>query len=269
MAYVIAIGNEKGGSGKSTTSMHIFAAFAHSGYKVGAIDLDLRQKSFFRYVEYREATAKAKKINLPMPITYTLSASANDSKDAAKSEEENEFAKALNALDKHCDVILIDCPGSDTYYARMAHAAADMLITPMNDSFIDFDMLARVDGQTGKILGPSVYAEMVWEARQLRGKAGLKPTDWIVVRNRISTIEAKNRRRVSEKLNEFSKRIGFRVVPGFSERVIFRELFTQGLTLLDLPILGKSYFSMSNVAARQEMRDLISALKFSDFKFDI
>ena len=221
MAHIIVTGNEKGGSGKSTTAMHIFAALARAGHSVGALDLDLRQQTFFRYLENREA-----------------------------------FARRTG---QDCDFVIIDCPGSDSFYSQMAHASADTLITPINDSLVDFDLLARVDPETGKVLGPSIYSEMVWKSRQLRARAGLKPVDWVVLRNRVSTLHARNKRRVGEAVQELSERIGFRIVPGFSERVIFREMFLNGLTLLDLKDQGFT-FSLSHIAARQEVRDLVRAL---------
>ncbi len=269
MARIITFGNEKGGSGKSTTSMHVFAALAHSGYSVGVIDLDLRQRSFFRYLENRQRTIEATGIALPMPKRITLSAAENDSVTKNKAQEENDFTLAVEILEPDVDVIIIDCPGAYTNYANMAHSIADVLITPINDSFVDFDLLATIDPVTGKIEKPSVYAEMVWDARRLRQKAGLPAIDWVVVRNRISNVEARNRRKVSSKLSEFSKRIGFRVVTGFSERVVFRELFTRGVTLLDLPMLGERGKSLSNVAARQEMRDLMKAIDLKGFDIQI
>lgn len=268
MAHIITFGNEKGGSGKSTTAMHIFAAAAVSGYSVGALDLDLRQLSFFRYLENRQKTIDATGIALPMPKIHTLEEANFDSKSETHVVEEGYFTKALNELEKDCDIILIDCPGSNSNYARMAHSVADTLVTPMNESFVDFDMLARVDPTSDKIIGPSLYAEIVWDARNLRHRAGLEPLDWIVIRNRMSTNEAKNRHRISSKLKEFSSRIGFRTAPGFSERVIFRELFTRGITLLDLPLMGKRSLTMSNVSARQELRELIKEMRLKNFNFD-
>ncbi|MEM6467817.1 MAG: division plane positioning ATPase MipZ, partial [Pseudomonadota bacterium] len=156
------------------------------------------------------------------------------------------------------------CPGSHTRLRQLAPSLADSLVTPLYDSLIDFDLLARIDPGTGKVQGPSVYAEMVWKARQLRAKAGLKPVDWLVLRNRMATLEARNRRKVSAALEELSSRIGFRIAPGFSERVIFRELFLNGLTLLDLRDVGGMRFSMSNVAARQELRELMRALNLPE-----
>lgn len=264
MAHIIVLGNEKGGSGKSTTSMHIFAALARSGHKVGVLDLDLRQQSFFRYLENRDRFIARKGIKLPMPVRADLAYSVEDSVAAAKAEEEQRFAEALDTLERDCSYILIDCPGAHTRYAQMAHSAADTLITPMNDSLIDFDLLARLDPDTGKVLGPSIYSEMVWNARQLRASAGLKAVDWVVLRNRISTLNAKNKRRVGAALTELSKRIGFRVIPGFGERVVFREMFLSGLTLLDLKDTGESSLNLSNIAARQEVRDVIKSLNLPD-----
>ncbi len=269
MARIITFGNEKGGSGKSTTSMHVFAALAHSGYRVGVIDLDLRQRSFFRYLENRQRTIEATGVALPMPKRISIKEGQSDSRAENKSNEENDFTLAVEMLEEDVDVILIDCPGAFTNYAQMAHSIADVLVTPINDSFVDFDLLAKVDPVTGEIEGPSIYSEMVWDARRLRQKAGLPAIDWIVVRNRISNVEARNRRKISAKLKEFSKRIGFRVVPGFSERVVFRELFTRGITLLDLPMLGEGKLNMANVAARQEMRDLMKQIDLKGFDIEI
>jgi chromosome partitioning protein len=269
LAYIVVLGNEKGGSGKSTTAMHVFAALARSGLRVGAMDLDLRQRSFFRYLENREAFIARKAVPLVMPHRIALEQSTLDSAEAAQAEEEARFAEALAEMDRLTDVVIIDCPGAHTRYAQMAHAAADTLITPMNDSLIDFDLLARIDPATGKVLGPSIYAEMVWKSRQLRARAGLKPVDWVVMRNRVAMLEAKNKRRVGSALASLAKRIGFRVVPGFSERVVFRELFLSGLTLLDLRDAGEGALSMSRLAARQEVRDLMRALDLPGVKIAV
>jgi chromosome partitioning protein len=175
MAHIIVLGNEKGGSGKSTTAMHLMSAIARSGHKVGAIDLDLRQQSFFRYIDNREAFCVNNDVKLPLPKRVSMLLSSKDSQKEAQAEEELRFAEALSALEAECAFILIDCPGAHTRYAQMAHSVADTLITPMNDSLVDFDLLARLDPATGKVFGPSIYSEMVWSARQLRSQAGLKP----------------------------------------------------------------------------------------------
>jgi chromosome partitioning protein len=252
MAHIIVVGNEKGGSGKSTTSMHVATALVRSGFRVGALDLDLRQKSFGRYVENRRAYLARAGLELPSPDYRDLP----EAEQSEIAEGENPFDKRLSAvvaeLEKVSDFIIIDCPGSHTRLSQVAHSLADTLITPLNDSFVDFDLLARIDPETNKVKGPSIYSEMVWSARQLRARAGLKPIDWIVLRNRLGAQQMHNKKKVGAALEDLSRRIGFRVAPGFSERVIFRELFPRGLTLLDLRDTGVEQLNISNIAARQD-----------------
>ena len=259
MAHIIVVGNEKGGSGKSTTSMHVATALTRMGHRVAALDLDIRQRSFGRYLENRAYFIGKENLDLPSPTLGTIaSTSPNDT---------DPLSDAMTALEDDHDFILIDCPGSHTRLAQMAHMLADTLITPLNDSFIDFDLLARMSPE-GKVLGPSIYAEMVWGARQGRQAAGAGPIDWIVLRNRLGTQAMHNKRKVGTALGQLSKRIGFRVAPGFAERVIFRELFPRGLTLLDLKDVGTEQLSMSNIAARQELRELMTTLNLPGVKVD-
>ncbi|EKE45690.1 hypothetical protein OCGS_0307 [Oceaniovalibus guishaninsula JLT2003] len=253
MAHIIVVGNEKGGSGKSTTSMHLATALVRMGHSVGCLDLDLRQQSFGRYVENRLAWLAKAGLDLPSPEFRQLPDIGGDH------TADRRLGTAVEGLQDR-NFILIDCPGSHTRLSQVAHAMADTLITPLNDSFVDFDLLARIDSDSAKILGPSVYSEMVWTARQARAQAGLKPIDWIVVRNRLGTQQMINKKKMGAALERLAKRIGFRVAPGFSERVIFRELFPRGLTLLDLKDTGVGGLNMSNIAARQEVRDLVKAL---------
>ncbi|MBW0157999.1 division plane positioning ATPase MipZ [Sedimentimonas flavescens] len=261
MAHIIVTGNEKGGSGKSTTSMHVATALARMGWKVGALDLDLRQRSFGRYVENRLAYMAREGFDLPTPDYRLLPEVDPASLTPGENPYDHRLSAAVAELEPVCDFIIIDCPGSHTRLSQVAHSLADTLITPLNDSFIDFDLLARIDPETSKVTGPSIYSEMVWAARQLRARAGLKPIDWIVLRNRLGAQQMHNKRKVGEALEQLSKRIGFRVAPGFSERVIFRELFPRGMTLLDLKDLGVDNLNISNVAARQELRDLLKELR--------
>jgi chromosome partitioning protein len=260
MARIIVVGNEKGGSGKSTTCMHVATALSRMGQKVGALDLDLRQKSFGRYIENRRAYMAQAGLNLPTP-DYRDLPEADASLPQGENAQDQRLTRVIEAMDKEMDYIVIDCPGSHTRLSQVAHTMADTLITPLNDSFVDFDLLARVDGLTGKIKGPSIYSEMVWGARQMRAQAKLQPIDWIVVRNRLGAQQMHNKKKVGAALEELSRRIGFRVLNGFSERVIFRELFPRGLTLLDLKDTGVDQLNLSNIAARQELRDLMAGLK--------
>ncbi len=268
MAHIIVVGNEKGGSGKSTTCMHVATALARMGHRVGALDLDLRQKSFARYIENRRAFLAREGLKLATPDYHDLPPVDEGALPKGENPFDQRLSAAVSELEPASDFIIIDCPGSHTRLSQVAHSLADTLISPLNDSFIDFDLLARIDPETGRVKGPSIYAEMVWQARQLRAQAGLKPIDWIVVRNRLGAQQMHNKKKVGAALDDLSKRIGFRVAPGFSERVIFRELFPRGLTLLDLKDTGVEQLNLSNIAARQELRDLIAALNLPGVRPD-
>jgi chromosome partitioning protein len=261
MARIIVVGNEKGGSGKSTTCMHVATALARMGHRVGALDLDLRQRTFARYAENRRAYLAQAGLDLPSPDYQDLPEAEPESTGSGENAQDRRLTRAIEEMHAKKDFIVIDCPGSHTRLSQYAHTLADTLITPMNDSFVDFDLLARVDPTTGQVKGPSIYAEMVWSARQLRAAAGMTPIDWIVIRNRLGAQQMHNKRKVGAALDDLSRRIGFRVISGFSERVIFRELFPRGLTLLDLRDAGSEHLSLSNIAARQELRDLMTALR--------
>ena len=269
VAHIIVVGNEKGGAGKSTVSMHVATALSRLGHKVGALDLDLRQKTFGRYIENRLAFCVRQGLDLPTPDYRDLPQVEKASLAAGENVYDRRLSAAVSGLERASDFILIDCPGSHTRLSQVAHSLADTLITPMNDSYIDFDLLAHVDPETNKILGPSVYSEMVWNARQLRSQAGLPPMDWVVVRNRLGAQQMHNKKKIGDALTDLSKRIGFRVAPGFGERVIFRELFPRGLTLLDLKDVGVLQMNISNVAARQELRDLMKGLNLPKVEIDI
>jgi chromosome partitioning protein len=241
--------------------MHVATALARMGHRVGALDLDLRQKTFGRYVENRRAFLARSGLALATPDCHDLPEAETDRLSPGGNAFDQRLSAALAAMEPVSDFIVIDCPGSHTRLSQLAHALADTLLTPLNDSFVDFDLLARFDAESGKVKGPSIYAEMVWNARQMRAQAGRRPIDWIVLRNRLGAQQMHNKKKVGDALEDLSRRIGFRVAPGFSERVIFRELFPRGLTLLDLKDTGVDHLTMSNIAARQEVRDLISALK--------
>lgn len=262
-AHVVVLGNEKGGSGKTTTCMHLIVALLRLGFSVGSVDLDSRQRSLTRYIENRRQTMLREGVNLPQPHHVVLQKSPFNIQAEAETDERDRFGMALTRLLTTNDFVVIDSPGSDTYLARMAHSYANTIITPINDSFVDLDVLATVDGQTFKIIKPSIYSEMIWEQKLSRAKRDGGSIEWIVMRNRLSNLNAKNKLLVTQVVGELSRRIGFRVAPGFSERVIFRELFLQGLTVLDImEAAGASVsMSLSHVAARQEVRDLLKILR--------
>lgn len=266
MAHIIVVGNEKGGAGKSTVAMHVATALARIGLRVGVLDLDLRQMTLGRYLENRQAFITKQGIDLPSPVFIPLPKIDEAQLPEGAHAADHRLYAAIGEAKQTCDFVLIDCPGSHTRLARVAHSLADTLITPLNDSFVDFDMLARVDTDGEEILGPSVYSEMVWSAKQPRAQAGLTPIDWIVLRNRVGSQAMINKDKMERVIGKLAKRIGFRTAPGFSERVVFRELFPRGLTLLDLRDTGVRALSVSNIAARHELRDLIKALNLPGVK---
>ncbi|WP_336987533.1 division plane positioning ATPase MipZ [Altererythrobacter aquiaggeris] len=249
--YRITFANEKGGTGKSTTAVHVAVALAYRGAKVAAIDLDPRQRTMHRYLENRDETQMRREVSLPTAICETFTGST-----VAELEE------MASRLGEEADFLIFDTPGRDDPFARHAATEADTLVTPLNDSFVDFDLIGQVDAETFKVRKLSFYAELIWEARLKRSRAQIdenrREMDWIVVRNRTQHVEARNKLRLDKALNELSKRVGFRIAKGLSERVIYRELFPSGLTLLDKGQLGE--LGTSHLVARQELRSLIAGL---------
>jgi chromosome partitioning protein len=260
-AHVIVFGNEKGGSGKSTAAMHVAVALLRAGARVGTIDVDARQGTLTRYVENRRAWATTRNLPAPVPEHRAVTPSTLPHRAEAEADERARLDAACAELLAGCDYIVADTPGSDTFLSRHAHTFADTLVTPLNDSFVDLDLLARIDPDTLKVVRPSLYAETVWKQRQLRAMAGGRPVDWLVMRNRLSALAARNKRDMGAVLEQLAKRIGYRLAAGLSERVIYRELFLKGLTLLDLREEKTGIaMTMSHVAARQEVRDLVAAM---------
>lgn len=257
--YIIVLGNEKGGTGKSTVAMHIITNLLRSGYSVGSVDVDARQGTLSRYVENRRARKEKTGEDLPLPDHVPIFRSKLESIPAAEAEESSTFTDVFNRL-KQNDFIVIDTPGNDTHLSRLAHSHADTLITPLNDSFIDLDMLVRVNADSHDILRPSTYSEMVWDQKKQRAMRDNGSIDWIVLRNRLSSINSRNKEEMERVLSALAKRIGFRLVAGFGERVIFRELFLNGLTLLDMKE-SNTVLTLSHVAAKQELATLINMIQ--------
>jgi len=254
--YIIVLGNEKGGTGKSTVSMHVIVSLLRKGFTVGSIDVDARQGTLTRYTENRKATAE--KVSIPVAEHIPLLPSQHASREQATQEDQQSLQDALAQLAHH-HFILIDTPGSDSPLSRAAHAMADTLITPLNDSFVDLDMIVRLKSETLDVLKPSIYAEMVWEQKKQRAIRDRGSIEWIVLRNRLSSINARNKEQMEEIMQLLSKRIGFKYLPGFGERVIFRELFLSGITVLDLEDCGLP-MSLSHVSAKQELHALIDGM---------
>lgn len=264
------VGNEKGGAGKSTIAIHLAASLLYGGASVGVIDLDLRQQSMGRFFGSRRAWLAANPaVTLPEPTVFAL---APDSAALARAAAEDKlplFEAALHRAMEHSEFLIIDTPGGDTALSRAAHAVADLIVTPMNDSFVDFDMLGQVDPVTLDLLKPSLYSETVWNSRKQRAATGGKSIDWVVLVNRLAPVEARNRRRLEERMAALSRRVGFRIGPGLRDRVIYRELFPFGLTAADLSAKVRPVpVSLQHVAARQELRGLMHAVGLAAYAGD-
>ncbi len=262
-AHVIVLGNEKGGSGKSTTALHVAVALLKAGQRVATIDLDSRQKSLSHYIENRQAWARRTGIDLQVPhhTCVTLGVSMQIAEN--ESAEASQFAAAVSALEQAYDFIVIDSPGTDNYLMRLAHSMADTLISPINDSFLDFDVLGSVDPATYAVVGVSHYATMVRAARRQRRLLDGVVADWVVVRNRLSMLGSRNKQLIADVLDQLAIRLGFRAIDGLAERVVYRELFPRGLTALDdldETTLGQRP-NMAHVTAREEVMALLRQLK--------
>jgi chromosome partitioning protein len=263
-ARVIVVGNEKGGSGKSTVAMHVSIALLKLGYRVASIDLDTRQKSFTGYIENRRTWAErvGRALELPDHLCLEHESAENEALGCTA------LADKIDALGETHDFIVIDTPGREGSLTRLAHSMADTLITPLNDSFVDFDILGTVDPETFAVSAVSHYAQMIDDVRRQRDLVGNGATDWIVLRNRLSMVNTRNKRLVGQALNQLSQMLGFRTVDGFAERMIFREFFPRGLTAMDdlnEATLGTRP-TMSHVTARQEVASLINAMGLASAK---
>ncbi|HMN86471.1 MAG TPA: division plane positioning ATPase MipZ [Bauldia sp.] len=259
---MIVLGNEKGGTGKSTTAMHIIVALMKSGCRVASIDTDSRQRSLTRYLENRGRWARETGRPLEIPAHYVVRLGAGEAVREIEAREFSAYADIIDKVERDFDFVVVDTPGSDSYLMRLSHAMADTLVTPVNDSFVDLDVLGRVVPGTRRVEHLSQYAELVRSARAERLRVDGTGSDWVVVRNRLSPLVSRNQLKVSDGLFALSGAAGFRIANGISERVIFREFFPIGLTALDRldrETLGGEP-TMSHVAARQEIRELIAAL---------
>ena len=243
-ARIIVVGNEKGGAGKTTVTTHLAVGLLYEGARVAVIDLDLRQQSTAHFFANRATWSAAHPdAQLPFPAVITRESDETVGGMIARAE-------AMGAT-----TVILDTPGADTPESREAHGRADLIITPINDSFVDFDVLGVVDPISLQLKRPSHYSEAVWEARKVRAADRKGVIDWVVLRNRLASIEARNTKRVDERVQALSRRVGFRTMIGLRDRVIYRELYPFGLTVSDLgPAVKPIPVSMGHVSGRQELR---------------
>lgn len=255
---VIVVANEKGGSGKSTIAANVAIGLMRAGHSVATIDLDSRQRSLTHYIDNRLVWARETGLDLPTPAHLCFD---EDGEFATQDDVvgREAFAEAIESLSAENGIIVIDTPGHMHYLSRMAHSLAETLITPLNDSFVDLDVLGSVDPNTFAVTGTGHYADIVGEGRRTRIAGEL---DWIVLRNRLSTTKTRNKQLVGNALAELSQQLDFRIVDGLAERMIFREFYPRGLTAadaLDKTTLGVRP-TLSHLTAALEMQGLLRAV---------
>ena len=284
--HVVVVGNQKGGSGKSTFAMHIIVALLKAGKRVACFDLDLNQQTLTRYLANRREWDRKHSRKLEMPDHYPVKerdaygTARNlkqfiahfkkdgrahkddfvDSSGLSHSADLRQFISQLREIgraDKH-DFIVIDTPSGVQHLSLIAHGMADTLITPINDSFFDLDVLVAMESSD---LEPqlSAYANMVWRALEARSKVSGHATDWIIVRNRLEPVELNNQRQITVVLDVLQRKLGFRIARGLLERPAYREFFAAGLTVFDFAEGSESSaeFDQTNSIARVEVERLI------------
>jgi chromosome partitioning protein len=281
---VIVIGNQKGGSGKSTFAMHIIVALLKAGKRVACFDLDLNQQTLTRYLANRREWDRKHGQKLELPDHYPVKerdaygtarnlkqfimqfkkngrAQKDDFIDnLSHSADLRQFISQLREIgrtDNH-DFIVIDTPSGMQHLSLIAHGMADTLITPINDSFFDLDVLVAMESSD---LEPqlSAYANMVWRALEARSKVSGGATDWIIVRNRLEPVESNNQRQITLVLDVLRRKLGFRIARGLLDRPAYREFFAAGLTVFDFAEGSESSVesSRTNSLARVELEELI------------
>jgi len=289
--HVVVIGNQKGGSGKSTFAMHIIVALLKAGKRVASFDLDLNQQTLTRYLANRRDWDRDHERKLELPDYYPVKERdaygtarnlkqfiAQFKKDARAHKEDfidsstlshsadlRQFISQLREIgraDKH-DFIVIDTPSGVQHLSLIAHGMADTLITPINDSFFDLDVLVAMERSDSE---PqlSAYANMVWRALEARRRVSGRATDWIIVRNRLETGDSSNHRQVARVLEVVQRTLGFRIARGLLERPAYREFFAAGLTVFDLAekLESSAESDKTNLLARLEIENLIREIGF-------
>jgi chromosome partitioning protein len=261
-AHVIVVGNEKGGAGKSTLSIHIAVALMKAGHKVACIDLDTRQQTMSRFFENRASWARHSSWPIELPRHCAMGRGESDDVRANEAKEFADFAEAIGGVEHDFEFVVIDTPASDSYLMRLAHSLADTLVSPLNDSYIDVDVFSRVHHDRERRGAVAHYADLVLQARRKRRIVDNGVIDWVMVRNRIASLSSNNSKQIAVSIARLSRDLGFRLADGLHDRVIFRELFPIGLTALD-PIeegANNGALTSSQISARREIEALVGAL---------
>jgi chromosome partitioning protein len=258
---IIVVANEKGGSGKSTVAVNIAVGLRRMGSAVAAVDLDSRQGTLTRYLENRKKWAAELGRELPMPHLAAV-AELDELADQGQGDASDALFGRLSDLAKAHDFVVVDIPGHNHVLMAAVHALADVLVTPVNDSLLDLDVLGVVNAETLAVERISHYGQFVRLARERRRQLIGAEMEWFVLRNRLSSLNSRNKRFVGDALQQLAARLGFRLIEGLADRVAFRELFLRGLTPLDdldSKLLGARP-TMSHVTSRLELETLLQSI---------
>ena len=257
-AHIIVVSNEKGGTGKSTISMHLAIKLLQEGFSVATVDMDGRQGTLSRYIENRQSFCEKNRLSLPMPAHFKFEPQENYSLIPA---DRGRVCHEISKLITNYDALIIDTPGNKNYLFGEAHKFADTLITPISDSLIDLNVLSEIDFEAGRVGKPGHYASYIWDVKKYLASQGKAYLNWIVTGNKISALNSRNKNIVFDYLEKLSKLYGFRICPGLKDRVIYKELFLEGLTVLDMQNNDlKRRMSVSHIAAKREIRALAESI---------
>lgn len=246
--HVIVFANQKGGVGKSTLAFHAAIALCDVGKKVAVIDLDHGQATLSGALINREATCRLLKIGLPTPRFATVSHSSGAY-----------LAQEIARIGSDCNYVVIDLAGGDSPITRRAVAMADTLVTPVNSSFADIDLLGQFDATTMRLKRLGRFARLVNGIGQAREDRSMAVADWIVMPNRIRRSGSNNEISIGDSLAHLAEIAGYRIGKGMCERVAYRELFLFGLTHLDLKRIP--HLARAKLAAKHEIEQLLADLR--------
>ena len=205
-AHVIVVGNEKGGAGKSTISIHLTVALLEGGlqgrlhrsrHAPADADAVLRKSPFL--------VAATRDWPIELPLHCAMRARRNATTSApTRRWSSRMFADAIGAVEHEYEFVVIDTPASDSYLMRLAHSLADTLVSPLNDSYVDIDVFSRVQHDRTQRGAVSQYADLVMQARRKRRLVDNGVIDWVMVRNRIASIASNNARQIAVSIARLS-----------------------------------------------------------------